>query len=178
MTGSVERQLGRADSHPTEHSPRDETGVHVELWMRRNVPSCVRDVQETVYERVERLHEACRIASFSHRSWDTVEMTPDKTSTAHGVRCREKIAEFEAWASDHGVSLGAGFRTCTASSMVADDCWTELVPPMLCLSVYEDGELGTVFPHDDGDRVHTVTDGLERLEAKTAVSIGEGVSRA
>lgn len=174
MTGSVEHQPGRVDPCPTERRTRDGTGVHVELWMRRNVPSCVRDVQEAAYERVERLHEAGRIASFSHRSWEPIEMTPDKTSTEHGVRCREKIAEFEAWARDRDVSLGAGFRTCTVSSMVADDRWTELVPPMLCLSVYEDGALETVFPHDDGDCVHTVTDGLSGLEAEPTASVGGG----
>ncbi|WP_349674914.1 HTH domain-containing protein [Haloarcula sp. JP-L23] len=164
---SAEQQSDRADTEPKGQAERVETGTHVELWLRGNPPACVRDAQEEAYERLQRLKRAGRIPSVTSHVWEPIETTPRATDPEHTAVYRETISEFRDWANERGYSLCPGFQTRDMTPMLADESREEIVPPILCLAVYVDDTLTTVFPHADGECVHTVTDGLDRLEAET-----------
>lgn len=164
---SAEHQSDRADTEPEEQEKRVETGTHVELWLRGNSPTCVRDAQEEAYERLQRLQRAGRIGSVTSHVWEPIETTPRATDPEHTAMYRETMSKFRDWANERGYSLSPGFQTRDTTAMLADERWEEITPPILCLAVYADDTLTTVFPHADGECVHTVTDGLDRLEAET-----------
>jgi hypothetical protein len=141
--------------------------VHVDLWVRGNLPNRIRDVPEGRHEQLQQLQEAGRIDSLSLRLWQESELVSDETEieteTEHAETSREAIAEFAAWASDHGYTLYPGFQTRETNPRVTDPVRETLVPPILCLAVYRGDTLEAVFPYADGERVYTVADGLERL---------------
>jgi hypothetical protein len=164
--GETGRQRRRQPDRPEPERARDSrSDVHVELWVRRNLPYCVRDVEKEAYERLRRLRNRGSVESCSLHLWDTVETAPGERRTEPTADSREKITEFENWADEHGCTLRPGFQTREVNSILTDDVRRRVVPPILCLAVYEDDTLGAVFPHVEGDRIHTVSDGIERLEA-------------
>lgn len=50
--------------------------------------------------------------------------------------------------------------------MVDEESHDVLSVPYFSLVVYQDSEIEAVYPHDDGERVWTVHDGLDRLSAE------------
>lgn len=80
----------------------------------------------------------------------------------------EAVARYEAfleWADDRDVSMTPFFRTRAAYSRDTGERYEALVPPVICLAAYRDGELATVYPHVEDGTVRTVADGLASLEA-------------
>lgn len=169
--GQNERGDGRSETGQDE---RSEGGRHVDLWIRRDLPNRVRDVPEETHEQLQRLQETGRIDSLSLRVWRDSDIFSDEAGTAHAETCRDTIAEFAAWASDHGCTLSPGFQTRETNPMVTETVTETLLPPILCLAVYSDDALEAVFPYSDGERVYTVADGLERLESGDLDSLVRG----
>lgn len=176
MTKSNENQSNGMEAESDEQPEYVETGTRVEFWIREDTPYCVHDVQERTYERLQCLQEAGRIASVTSHLWNPIETTPKKTSQEHTAVYRERLSEFKAWANEHSRSLTPGFKTRPISSLFAEEEQEVIVPPMLCLAVYKNDKLRSVFPNADGDCVHTVGDGLDRLESETDGSSIGGVT--
>lgn len=69
----------------------------------------------------------------------------------------ESFERFEAWADRRGVAIRPPFTEHTTTSQVTGETTELLVMPLLCLEVYDDGELVGVFPHTDEATGETYT---------------------
>ncbi|MBV0903088.1 HTH domain-containing protein [Haloarcula salina] len=90
---------------------------------------------------------------------------------------RELYNAFAAWAREADVALAPFFDTRLCYSTSTGERRRELVLPVVCLALYDDGALVRVAPFADGGRTESVeeciaaladSDGLSRLEATTA----------
>lgn len=122
-------------------------------------------VFDPVEERIERardLEDGDLVDTVVLRSWpETVRFDDDSPH-------REVVEEFERfdeWAARRGVSVRPPFETRTRTSMVEDGGVDVLVTPVLCLAVYREERLVSVFPHSDGETTYSVERALDRLEA-------------
>lgn len=84
------------------------------------------------------------------------------------------VAEFRAWAEAEGARLAPSFDTRRCYSRQSARPRTELVLPVLCLAVREDGELTEVAPRAEDGAVVTVDDCLERLAGANASERRDG----
>ena len=78
-----------------------------------------------------------------------------------------RVAEFEQWAADEGVSLERFIQRDEVHSTIRDTTQTVIRLPAMMIAEYEDGELQHVTPHERDDGVVTVQDRLESLEDGT-----------
>ncbi|QLD87653.1 hypothetical protein HWV07_00820 [Natronomonas salina] len=122
-------------------------------------------VFDPVEERIERardLEDGDLVDTVVLRSWpETVRFDDDSPH-------REVVEEFERfdeWADRRGVSVRPPFETRTRTSMVEEGGVDVLVTPVLCLAVYREERLVSVFPHSDGETTYSVERALDRLEA-------------
>lgn len=76
---------------------------------------------------------------------------------------RETVAEFKRWADAYGYTLQPAFDWPSSGSTETGD--GQIVTPLLTLAVYTGERLKVVYPHVDGDEVHTIHDGVEALES-------------
>lgn len=178
---SVERvgdpMIQRADQHrqsdgqstQTNGQPSVMMGVHVDLWIRENVPTFVGETQERVHERLHRLEESGGIDSFATSQWGDPSSAGIRTSGEVAQSSRKTLRRFRSWASGNDISLQPGFQMREIDSMFIEDVREEIVLPAICLAVYCDNALAAVFPHVDCEGVHTVDDALDRLEADDRV---------
>lgn len=79
----------------------------------------------------------------------------------------ERFEEFERWADRHGTSIRPPFRVRTSTSPASETEREVLVTPVMCLALYADDRLLGVFPHEDGETTHTVTDAIAALRTGT-----------
>nr|WP_139210954.1 HTH domain-containing protein [Natrinema salaciae] len=61
-------------------------------------------------------------------------------------RIRDRLSEFECWASQNGYSLVPVFKRRERTSMVSDERTPVIVLPTICLAVYDADRLVGVFP--------------------------------
>lgn len=123
-------------------------------------------VLDPIEERVERARDCEERTDLVDRvvvrSWpDTVRFDDDGPHR----EVLEEFRRFESWAERRGVSIRPPFETRTRTSVVEDDGVEVLVTPVLCLAVYRDERLVSVYPHSEGEETYTVADALDRLEA-------------
>lgn len=122
-------------------------------------------VLDPIEERIERARTCERtdlVDQVVVRSWpDTVRFDDDGPHR----EVLEEYRRFQEWADRRGVSIHPPFETRTRTSIVEDDGVEVLVTPVLCLAVYRDQRLVSVFPHTEGEETYTVADALDRLEA-------------
>lgn len=120
------------------------------------------DPVEARIERARNLEDGDLVDTVVLRSWpETVRFDDDSPH-------REVVEEFERfdeWADRRGVSVRPPFETRTRTSMVEDGGVDVLVTPVLCLAVYREERLVSVFPHSDGESTYSVERALDRLEA-------------
>lgn len=122
-------------------------------------------VFDPVEERIERaqaLEESGLVDDVVVRSWpDTVRLDDDGPHR----EVVEEFQRFEEWADGRGVTVRPPFETRTRASMVEEEGVDVLVTPVLCLAVYREERLVSVFPHSDGETTYSVERALDRLEA-------------
>lgn len=122
-------------------------------------------VFDPIEERIERaraLEESGLVDDVVVRSWpDTVRLDDDGPHR----EVVEEFRRFDDWADHRGVTVRPPFETRTRASMVEADGVDVLVTPVLCLAVYREGRLVSVFPHSDGETTYSVERALDRLEA-------------
>ena len=75
---------------------------------------------------------------------------------------RETVAEFTQWADVNGYTLRPAFEWRSVDTETGDG---QIVTPLITLAVYRGERLQAVYPHVDGNTVHTIHDGVEALEA-------------
>lgn len=148
----------------TETNPQH--GPRIEMWTRDLAPYGATNVQETVWERLQQLKEEGAITDISINAWGG---RIDAAAMAAIEGCvppaREVVDTFTTWASEREYSLQPAFETREVGLLVSEETREVIVPPIICLAVYDADELHAVFPYSDGEAVHSVGDGLDLLEA-------------
>lgn len=144
-----------SDPSVQEHRP-----AVARLYVRNDAPFVARD---RVREVETRLQAAGLDVSVEH--WGR-RIPWDEDRVAHEV-----FEQFSAWADDHGVSLEPGFHRGCYTCEFTDQSMEVLVPPVITLVAYAAGETRplAVYPHHDGTRPVSVTDGLVELESERAI---------
>jgi hypothetical protein len=144
----------------TTDSGTDRTGgttVRMTLWTRQ--PVC--GTRTSVLDRLGRLRTEGDIDGFDVETW------PDEIRLDGEPSHDEVVAtfdRFEAWASDHGVSVEPPFETRQVSPMLGSS-YRVLRLPVMALAVSDDGLAG-VYPYTDGERTTTIADFLDAYEAE------------
>jgi hypothetical protein len=148
----------------TGHAP---TGPRVELRVRSHTSGGAHEQHRELIRRLHHLEEAGAIESVTVEAWGTsVEIPVDGVQDEPANDVLEQYAEFEAWAEQNGHTLEPAFRTRTASSLLSEESWEEMIFPMFCLAVYDGDDLKAVFPCADAEGVQTVEDCLTQLETR------------
>lgn len=146
--------------------PEGVEGRRIEAYLRGACPAIVREHQESVLERLDRLSEAGPI-DVGVQTWAKRAAVDDEASL--GVR---KYGEFAAWAREANVTIRPFFDTRTCYSSIAGRPREVLVAPVVCIAAYADDNLRAVYPHADDGRTYTVGDFLSALEDEEPVDPG------
>lgn len=133
-------------------------GVRVELYARSSLPSVAQRRRATVARRLEDLVAAGHVGSLETETWSK-KVALDEPSFE-----RERYAAFREWASEVGVSLDPFFDTRDCYSMDTGERGERLVLPALCIAIYRNGTLQTVYPHSTPQGSRTVLDCLNAIE--------------
>jgi len=145
-------------------TPTERTGDRrVELFVRDGLPEPAARQCDRLRERLTDLEAEGAVASATAFTWDKRVERGDPVKT----KARDRYVAFEAWAADRGVSLRPFFGTRECYSMETGERGEWIVYPALCLAVFEDGDLVSVFPHADGDDYRSVLDGLDALDSES-----------
>lgn len=138
-------------------------------------PSGLNQPQIEVINRLQTLTEEGTIAELDVDVWGaSMGLTQDGRDP---VDTRERVAEFEQWATERGYTLQPAFDWRSGESEGDNESQRrEIVTPLITLAVYSDNEetLQAVYPHMDGEDVCTIHDGVETLESM----VGDAVQSA
>jgi len=152
-----ERQTLDSETDRGDDGPGVE-GVFARLWTRRPVSG--RQIE--VIDRLSALDSAAAgIADFDVQTWPDKVVYSDHTKRSDVVRAYDTI---RSWADEHDREIEPPFERRTVTSLVGR---TEdiLTLPVLCLAVYEDGDLRAVLPCRDADRTCEIIDFLDAFES-------------
>jgi hypothetical protein len=132
----------------------------VEVFLRGTVPFDARTRQLVVLGRVRALHERGLIDDVRVDTWaNRVTDGP-----ADAVLALTALEGFEHWATAHHASLAPGFETHEGHCGFTDQHYHTTTFPVVCLAIYEDDRLVSVFPHSTASGCQSVADGLAMLE--------------
>lgn len=131
----------------------------VRVFVRPSSPAA--PVDETL-RRLQQLEAEGGIDALSVRVWpDAVPLSSDTVDT-QVVQCYERFA---TWADREGMSIEPPFVVRTRHSSTTGETREVLTPPVLCLAIYENGTLASVYPRADEEGHRTVADAVEALGA-------------
>jgi len=151
-------------------TPTERTGDRrAELYVRDSLPKPAARQCDRLTDRLTDLEAEDELEAAAVHTWDKRIERGDSVQTS----ARDRYAEFEAWAADRGVSLRPFFGTRECYSMETGEKGDWIVYPALCLAVYEDGDLASVFPHADGDDFRSVLDGIDALASESTEAPAE-----
>lgn len=143
--------------------------VEAELFVRSLCPRGQRGSQRAVVAAVEALVERGVLGDFC--VWVTGERVPARPEdlvTEYGSQLQERVALFEEWARDNGLSLGSVFERRSVSSAITGEDFEALRLPSMVLAEYEGEHLRFVAPCRFEGRTVSVTDRLAQLQGETA----------
>lgn len=137
--------------------------IRAVLRLRTLAPHGINETQTEVIDRLRRLEEDGRIAGLDVDVWGA-SMGLARSADRSSSDVHEAVTEFERWADDQGCTLRPAFER--RSARASEE--TRVVLPLLCLAVYEAEAIRAVYPHVDGEDVHTIHDGVDALESTTS----------
>lgn len=135
----------------------------VELYVRDETRGLADRRQQVLRRETDALETSGVVETVDEFAWPRTLRLADRTQ--HRAT-RDAFNAFSAWARDADVTLTPAFGTRMRYARDTGQREMEVVLPVMCLAVYEDGELEAVYPHTDGDQCLTVFDGLDRLRAR------------
>lgn len=142
------------------------TEYAVTLWVRET-GSYRWNAEPSIDERLIALRNSGVIDDLVHRVWGghiPCEDGEETYRTPTDVSVRERVRTFQTWADSRGYSLAPGFRKRERTSTITDRTESIIVPPIVCLAVYDEGTLVGVYPCSNSERTITVGDCLETFE--------------
>lgn len=145
-----------------EQADGHEGSVHLEVFARESVPPSVTCRQQAFVERLRDRAEADTAVDLTVDTWSKQVSAPRDQRLSSAVR--DRYTAFERVAAERGYRLEPAFRKRERTSVACDDTSTVVDLPVLCVALYEDGDLRDVFPRSvDGD-VHPVDDVFTALD--------------
>ncbi|THE66686.1 hypothetical protein D8Y22_00710 [Salinadaptatus halalkaliphilus] len=147
--------------------------VHVECYVRSQLPGPVAERANTIVGRLRRLRDHDRLDSFRVVDWPPVHRHLEY-SVSEPTR-DELVRTFERWADRSEVTLEPAFRRreSLSSPLEGDELHGRLRVPVVALAVYDDvgpsetlcGVVPYTEPREQGqDRTVTVADWLAAVE--------------
>jgi hypothetical protein len=133
-----------------------ERNRHVRLFVRDDLPRPARRRRRAVVDRVCDIGERTAVDV-------SVDRWPKRFERGGDDDLRETHASFVEWARVDGTRLTPFFSVRECYSMATGEKGEWIVLPVVCLAVYEDDELVSVYPHCDGEEKRSVEDGLDAL---------------
>lgn len=137
-------------------------GIRVELFARSSLPTVAQRRRATVEQRLEELVDVGHVDELASTTW-AKKVPLGEPSAEH-----RQYEAFTAWADDIGVSLHPFFDTRDCYSMETGERGEWLVLPALCIAIYRDDRLQTVYPHSTPRGSRTVLDCLTAIETVDA----------
>lgn len=147
---------------------RSTTAHSVELFVRSLAPSGATDRQTAAIDELERLKSEEIIESYTVTVWGNRICPETARATTTGQTVLDKIDQFRQWGREEGISLEPYFQRREIRSMV-DEPHSAIVPPMMCLAVYDDDDLWGVFPCVKEDEQCSIFDYLQSIEENATV---------
>lgn len=133
------------------------------LYTRGALPRPAMAQRNAVVEELDAL-----VADGALSAVDVVNWAKRVPVDAKGTREHVLVEAFREWAEGEGVSLAPCFETRECYGVRSGEIRTELVLPVLCLTVFEDGELVEVAPRETRDGVVTVGESIAGLQDENA----------
>ena len=141
----------------------------MELYVRSLAPASVHENHRRVLDRLEELDERPDCA-VTVRVWGAGVDTDLARKTEAGREILDRLEAFTDWVDPAGYSFLPLIETHPTTTLVTAETTDRIVFPTMVLAEYEDGTLRHVAPATDGERVRTVGDRLDELEATTSPS--------
>jgi len=135
----------------------------VTVWVRKRTASGTAGTDQLL-ESLRELEASGAIDNLSVNVWsDQIQCNADKSLPGSEREVRNRIEEFQDWASEQGHDLEPAFRWCEKSTLVDEETHEVVVPPLVCLEIRVGDELLAVFPCTSDDGTQTVSNCLEKL---------------
>lgn len=151
-------------------------GRTVELYLRAEPQFGAENQKQVVVDRVVELDREEKIDDHHVYIWGReIRPTGPLEGTDYHRTVLTSLRKFEEWLERNGAPVDRLFKRREVDSEVVDETYTVISLPMVCLAVYDHGELSGVYPHYDGERTHTVREGLDELEAAGSSVAPDGV---
>jgi hypothetical protein len=133
-------------------------GTRAELFSRSTLPRAAASRRDAIADRLRRLAADGHVSTVAFDSW-TGKVPIDASAPE-----RDRYERFDDWADEVGVALDPFFETRECYSTTDGSRGTFLVLPALCLALYRDDRLQTVYPHSTPTGARSVMDGLNAIE--------------
>ncbi|ADB63578.1 hypothetical protein Htur_4810 (plasmid) [Haloterrigena turkmenica DSM 5511] len=129
----------------------------VEAYVR---PDGLVEPIDTKIDALHRLDAADHIDNLVIHAWPAAITLTDQPPYSNAI---DAFQQMEMWAGEHGGSIQPPFSVRTSTSTFTNEIKTTLRTPMMCLAVYVEEQLASVFPHSRGDDHHGVMDAIAAL---------------
>jgi hypothetical protein len=145
--------------------------LHVELYHRPTVPgnAPVRRVERSLDD----LHRRGKVDFVDESVWPREVPMPEGPEAKTEREAVEAYRRFSDWADRHGVAVEPPFELSVRNTQILGEGGAVLVTPVVCLAVYFDDTLLSVFPHTDDGETFSVEDGLASLDEERRVVVRE-----
>lgn len=137
----------------------------VAVYLRESVPLAARSRQLAVLGRLRALESRGVIDEVTVETW--ANHVTDLDPLAAGQLTA--FSGFETWARTHDSDIHPAFDAHDCVCSFTDTSFRRTTFPVVCLAIYVDDELLTVYPHSGPHGTRTVSDGLAILEATTTL---------
>ncbi|WP_254764414.1 HTH domain-containing protein [Natrinema marinum] len=148
----------------TDSATDSSQTIRIEVFLRKCAPPDVIDTLRETVARLRRLEERNGETDVRVKTWGSVRPAIEALSDS-GLSVALTVDAFQSWADREGYTLTPAFeRHETPSRGDHGTAAEEIRVPVVCVAVYEEGDIECVAPCSDGDRIYSVEDCLSALE--------------
>lgn len=149
----------QSDQPSIEQKNTEQTQRTAELWIREHSVG-IHDSQQAVLTQLQDLVEDGYFDALDVHTWNScVAVAVDECPNESAKEVLNSIHEFEAWIDQNDCTF-PGFQRRTQATLSVNTTREVVVPPFLCLAIYEDETLSEVVPHSKSEGHLTVSEWL------------------
>ena len=151
-------------------SANDTTNYTVKLFVRADPELGCERQKQAALEKLETLDDDGRIDSYEIHAWTKeIRVRGPLEGTDYYENVFDHIEAFQQWADEESVRLNTAFKLQSVDCEITDETYRVLSLPSICIAVYEDGELCSVYPHSTDEGCRTAGSCLTELEQYSQV---------